>query len=153
MKKLETISYIKNLERGYKGMSEFKVNTESLMIEYAFLENQIKDLDTLYKDTKQMIDINNESMGKRNYVFLASQTASLSSIISNKTAVISKMNEIRFKIEDMKIKEYNINKGSEPEGGVAAAISKEMFKMFMSAGRSGIADQITEDLQFQQGDT
>jgi hypothetical protein len=126
-------------------LDQLNLDLNSFVKEYKMLEEQLSEIKDLYNETKKMRDDNYTTGTKKNYVFLASQSATLNSILSSKTAIITKMNDIKLKIADMEIKQFNSNKSVESEGGEMSAITKDIFNMLLNSGRNEISKSIMKD--------
>lgn len=78
-----------------------QIQHQSLMTEYNMLKSELDELNTLYTEIKQEKDANKNTGSRLNYVFIAAQNSSLISIKTQRSNIISKMNDIRRNIEEI----------------------------------------------------
>lgn len=106
--------------------AELEFNPEAFLEEYNMLKNQLQELNDLYDEIKAEKDAVWANSHKRSYVFIASQNSSLISIKSNIQAVVSRLFDMRAKIEDFKIKYQNMSSDKEMNQN-SAEILKQLF--------------------------
>ena len=87
--------------------NNLKIQYQSLMIEYEMLQNELKELNSLYSEIKQEKE-NNKNTGSR-------------------LNIISKKNDIRRNIEELRIKEFNLNKNTEEDQGSSIGLIRELL--------------------------
>lgn len=107
--------------------NNLEIQYNSLMTEYNMLKNELSELDVLYSEVKDEKETNKRTGSRINYVFMAAQNSSLIAIKSQRTNIISKMNDIRRNIEELKIKEFNINKNNTEEQGSSVGLIRELL--------------------------
>lgn len=107
--------------------NNLKIQYQSLMIEYEMLQNELKELNSLYSEIKQEKENNKNTGSRLNYVFIAAQNSSLISIKTQRSNIISKMNDIRRNIEELRIKEFNLNKNTEEDQGSSIGLIRELL--------------------------
>ena len=107
--------------------NNLEIQYNSLMTEYNMLKNELSELDVLYSEVKDEKETNKKTGSRINYVFMAAQNSSLIAIKSQRTNIISKMNDIRRNIEELKIKEFNINKNNTEEQGSSVGLIRELL--------------------------
>ena len=102
------------------------------MTEYNMLKSELDELNTLYNEIKQEKDANKNTGSRLNYVFIAAQNSSLISIKTQRSNIISKMNDIRRNIEELKMKEFNTNKNVDQEQGTSVEVIRSLLQMAVS---------------------
>lgn len=107
--------------------NNLKIQYQSLMIEYEMLQNELEELNSLYSEIKQEKENNKNTGSRLNYVFIAAQNSSLISIKTQRSNIISKMNDIRRNIEELRIKEFNLNKNTEEDQGSSIGLIRELL--------------------------
>lgn len=109
-----------------------QIQHQSLMTEYNMLKSELDELNTLYTEIKQEKDANKNTGSRLNYVFIAAQNSSLISIKTQRSNIISKMNDIRRNIEELKMKEFNTNKNVDQEQGTSVEVIRSLLQMAVS---------------------
>ena len=109
-----------------------QIQHQSLMTEYNMLKSELDELNTLYNEIKQEKDANKNTGSRLNYVFIAAQNSSLISIKTQRSNIISKMNDIRRNIEELKMKEFNTNKNVDQEQGTSVEVIRSLLQMAVS---------------------
>ena len=108
-------------------MSEkFIIDVENIKKEIDSLEQMLNDINILYADTKKSIeDSRNTSRGS--YKFTSDQTKNLIDINNQKITIYKSINDIKIKIEELRIKEVNINAKNTELTDQNNRIIKELF--------------------------
>ena len=124
--------------------NSLNLDIDSLVQEYEQLSSEIEEIDSLYTNSKELLD--ESSKGSRaNYVFIANQTSNLISIKSHKMSLIKTMNDIKKSIIDLKIKEYNLNSKNNTLDDNTKEVIENLFKKMMNMDTKDLIEASIEE--------
>lgn len=135
-------------------MSEFKLEN-NLKKEYKLILAELEESRQLEREIKEMTNEHQQSVrdakvsarGKAhyNYVFLASQNATLVSVRGTIRSLIKDLTDIRFKFNEQKMKEYSMNNTTAEDGGSGLGALLQELRMSNAESISAVTSKTADD--------
>ena len=122
-------------------MADKKLDLD-LSKELALLESELDENQKIFDQIKTHYDLMMKNKTGSTLKFITDQTSNIMNIRNNRITIIKEMINIKKLNADIQVKEININKDSDADGGATKQIAREVYALMKSDNREGSISNI-----------